>query len=259
MNFLCFAEVQSVPFRTMSLLLMNLIKHHAWQSKKLTLWEPGGYRFNFSWISRTTIIPDNNVPQSWGRVSSALMLSLPQLTWLSNIPEFLRDKQTRIKWFSFLWESAPSCWRRSKRCFLGATQVMWSRCTEGGSSSLRFRGPSWPGLRQERISFQPDPLVPNIGVVACLVLAPRELKEAESSVTTLGTPHTKFWGAVWDLQNMKYCFCIVTYRKMSCAAEGGAAKTTLSQYRCENEGSDLSTIFHLGSSTSSPARVRWLP
>lgn len=97
MNFLCFAEVQSAPFRTMSLLLMNLIKHHAWQSKKLTLWEPGGYKFNFSWISRTTIILDNNVPQSWGRESSALMLSLPQLTWLPNIPEVPQGQTNQNK------------------------------------------------------------------------------------------------------------------------------------------------------------------
>ena len=56
-------------------LLMKQIKHHAWQSKKLTLWEPGGYRFNFSSFRKTTIILYNSMPQSWWR-SSALILSL---------------------------------------------------------------------------------------------------------------------------------------------------------------------------------------
>lgn len=83
---LCWGPVSG--FQNTMLLLMNLIKHHAWQSKKLTLWKPGGYRFNFSWISRTTIILANNVPQSWGRESSALILSLPQLTWLSSHTDY---------------------------------------------------------------------------------------------------------------------------------------------------------------------------
>lgn len=67
----------SVIFSSRCTLLMKLIKHHAWQSNKLTLWEPGGYRFNSSWFSKTTISLYNNMPQSWWRKSSALILSLP--------------------------------------------------------------------------------------------------------------------------------------------------------------------------------------
>lgn len=166
--------MQTPFFSTQCTLLMKLIKHHAWQSKKLTQWEPKRYRFNFSWFAKTTTILYNKPPQSWWRQSSALIFSLPlehQITLLSHT-NYLSTSQVKAPWIhqgrtnqkkSDFPPSSLFSYTVLEDYLISISFVLHDWCGAGtlnSVSSFKFCGPSRFGLRREQIHFSQIHLSP---------------------------------------------------------------------------------------------------